>query len=141
MQYNAHSIKIQDSAKGIRLSVLATCCSETRRKPKKEDSNRNQWKRLKNLIKTKRIYDPKEDSDGTRILITRKWPRGQKKDRFDEWIRDLSPEEDTLNKLDDSKKTEEGWKRYRVKYFHKSKEVKLLIKLKSCIIDQRTGKL
>ena len=47
------------------------------------------------MIKTKRIYDPKEDSDGTRILITRKWPRGQKKDRFDEWIKDLSPEENT----------------------------------------------
>jgi hypothetical protein len=31
-----HIIKIQDSAKGIRLSVLATC-SQTRQKPKKEE--------------------------------------------------------------------------------------------------------
>jgi len=28
------------------------------------------------MIKTKYIYTPKETSDGTRILIARKWPRG-----------------------------------------------------------------
>jgi hypothetical protein len=37
---------------------------------------------------------------------------GQKKDRFDEWIKDLAPKEDTLNKWEDSKRTEEDWKRY-----------------------------
>jgi hypothetical protein len=36
LQHNAHSIKIQDSAKGIRLSILVTC-QETRQKPKKEE--------------------------------------------------------------------------------------------------------
>lgn len=44
------------------------------------------------MIRTERTYDPKEDSDGIRILITRKSPRDQKKDRFDEWFKDLSPE-------------------------------------------------
>lgn len=68
------------------------------------------------MIKTKRIYEPKDDSDGTRILITRKWPPGQKKDRFDEWIKDLAPKEDTLNKWEDSKRTEEDWKRYTMFY-------------------------
>jgi hypothetical protein len=36
LRHNAHSIKIQDSAKGIRLSVFATC-SQTRQKPKSEE--------------------------------------------------------------------------------------------------------
>ena len=31
-----------------------------------------------------------------RLLITRYYPRGVKKDRFDKWVRDLSPESDLL---------------------------------------------
>ena len=34
------------------------------------------------MIKTKSIYDPKEENDGIRILITRYWPRGIKKRTF-----------------------------------------------------------
>lgn len=93
---------------------------------------------IKQMIKTKRIYDPKEDSDGTRILITRKWPRGQKKDRFDEWIKDLSPEEDTLNKWEDSKRSEEDWKRYSVKFYPQMKESKAVDKIEE--LRQRSKK-
>lgn len=43
-------------------------------------------------IRTKSIYDPIDKTrDGKRILITRHHPRGVKKDRYDEWIRDLAP--------------------------------------------------
>ena len=31
-----------------------------------------------------------------RLLITRYYPRGVKKDRFDKWVRDLSPKPDLL---------------------------------------------
>ncbi len=47
---------------------------------------------------------------------------GQKKDRFDEWIKDLAPKEDTLNKWQDSKRTEEDWKRYTVMFYPQMKE-------------------
>lgn len=43
------------------------------------------------LIRTKSIYKPKEESDGIRILVTRFYPRGVKKDHFDQWVRDLAP--------------------------------------------------
>jgi uncharacterized protein YeaO (DUF488 family) len=43
------------------------------------------------VLKTKSIYDRKEKGDGTRVLITRYYPRGVKKDRFDSWLRPLSP--------------------------------------------------
>ena len=44
------------------------------------------------VVKTRSIYEPKdEEGDGVRILITRYYPRGVKKDRFDRWVRDLSP--------------------------------------------------
>jgi uncharacterized protein YeaO (DUF488 family) len=74
------------------------------------------------MIKTKRLYEPKEDSDGTRILITRKWPGGQKKDRFHEWIKDLSLDLDPLNKWNDSRKSEADWKKYREKFLPQMKE-------------------
>ncbi|MGH9997206.1 MAG: DUF488 family protein, N3 subclade, partial [Nitrososphaeraceae archaeon] len=39
------------------------------------------------MIKTKSIYVKKEDIDGTRILITRFYPRGIRKENFDRWYR------------------------------------------------------
>ena len=71
------------------------------------------------MIKTKYIYAPKETSDGTRILIARKWPRGTRKWHFHEWYKELSPEEDTLKKWLDSKKTEEDWKNICPNSFHR----------------------
>ncbi|OWV80450.1 hypothetical protein ATY78_07120 [Rhizobium sp. R635] len=41
----------------------------------------------------KRIYEPKEDRDGTRILVDRLWPRGLKKQEaaVDVWLKDIAP--------------------------------------------------
>lgn len=47
-------------------------------------------------IRTKSIYDEKDPSDGTRILITRFYPRGVKRTRFDLWIRGVSPQPELL---------------------------------------------
>ena len=43
------------------------------------------------MVSSKSIYDLKSSSDGKRILISRYYPRGVKKDRFDLWIRQASP--------------------------------------------------
>ena len=51
------------------------------------------------MIKTKSIYDQKEESDGIRILITRYYPRGIRKDNFDFWFTDLSPSRHFLRSL------------------------------------------
>jgi len=48
------------------------------------------------LIKTKSIYALKNKSDGVRILITRYWPRGIKKENVDKWHKDLSPSKELL---------------------------------------------
>lgn len=53
------------------------------------------------MIKTKSIYDKKENSDGIRILITRYYPRGIRKEKFDRWYRDLSPSRILLKSLKD----------------------------------------
>lgn len=48
------------------------------------------------MIRLKTIYAEPEPEDGARILVMRRWPRGVKKDRVDEWLRDLSPSEALL---------------------------------------------
>ena len=41
----------------------------------------------------KRVYEPPDAGDGTRILVDRLWPRGIAKDkaRIDLWLKDIAP--------------------------------------------------
>ena len=55
------------------------------------------------MIKTKCLYYPKDISDGERILITRYWPRGIKKEHFDRWHKELSLSRDLLKKYKNNK--------------------------------------
>jgi len=43
------------------------------------------------VIAAKRIYDPPDASDGTRVLIMRLWPLGIRKSRVDLWLKELGP--------------------------------------------------
>lgn len=47
-------------------------------------------------LKLKRVYDPPEKSDGTRVLVDRLWPRGTPKAKasIDHWLKDLAPSHD-----------------------------------------------
>jgi uncharacterized protein YeaO (DUF488 family) len=47
-------------------------------------------------ISIKRAYEPPRDSDGTRVLVDRLWPRGlsRAQARIDMWIREIAPSED-----------------------------------------------
>jgi uncharacterized protein YeaO (DUF488 family) len=44
-------------------------------------------------VRSKRVYEKPEASDGYRVLIDRLWPRGVSKERarVDEWARELAP--------------------------------------------------
>jgi uncharacterized protein YeaO (DUF488 family) len=44
-------------------------------------------------IKLKRVYEPRAEDDGTRILVERLWPRGLTKDRaaVDLWLKEVAP--------------------------------------------------
>ncbi len=44
-------------------------------------------------IVVKRIYDPPAESDGTRVLVDRLWPRGVSKGdaQIDNWMKDIAP--------------------------------------------------
>lgn len=43
------------------------------------------------MLKTKPIYASADPSDGQRVLVTRFYPRGIKREHFDDWMRELAP--------------------------------------------------
>lgn len=47
-------------------------------------------------VRTKSIFEPIEEDDGYRVLITRFYPRGVQKTHFDQWVMSLSPHPDLL---------------------------------------------
>jgi len=44
-------------------------------------------------LRLKRVYEPADRQDGTRILVDRLWPRGLARDkaRIDLWLKDIAP--------------------------------------------------
>ncbi|MEU9562425.1 DUF488 family protein [Streptomyces sp. NPDC048161] len=44
-------------------------------------------------VRVRRVYEPKEDGDGTRVLVDRLWPRGESKEKaaIDRWLKDITP--------------------------------------------------
>jgi len=68
------------------------------------------------VLKTKRIYESAEVSDGVRFLVDRLWPRGIKKEKLEmkAWLKDVAPSP-KLRKwfVHDPAKWEEFQQRYR----------------------------
>lgn len=69
------------------------------------------------IIKVKRVYDPAQKQDGTRVLVDRLWPRGISKEKADiaEWRKELAPSKELLSWFheDKEKRFTEFEKRYR----------------------------
>lgn len=68
------------------------------------------------MIKTKRVYEKAETSDGTRFLVERLWPRGMKKEtlKMKAWLKEVAPSADLRNWFaHDPLKWQEFQKRYR----------------------------
>lgn len=66
------------------------------------------------VLKTKRIYEPPERGDGTRILVMRFWPRGIRRALVDEWNRDLAPSRELVLEF---KRGGLPWKEYARRYW------------------------
>lgn len=67
-------------------------------------------------IQLKRIYEPAADSDGTRILMERLWPRGVSKEnaRIDHWAKEAAPSSELRKWFGHDP---EKWPRFRDRYF------------------------
>ena len=47
-------------------------------------------------IRVKRVYDPPDAEDGSRVLVDRLWPRGARKSnaKLTLWLKDIAPSDD-----------------------------------------------
>lgn len=64
-------------------------------------------------VRTKSIYDATSKEDGLRVLITRYYPRGVKRDRFDLWFKGASP---TIGLLKAYRKGSIDWSEFRKRF-------------------------
>ncbi|MDN5853686.1 MAG: DUF488 family protein [Actinomycetia bacterium] len=81
-------------------------------------------------IDVKRVYDDRADSDGTRILVDRMWPRGMRKDAadLDDWNKDVAPSSELRRWYGhDPDRFEEFSTRYRDELDERSAELDALL--------------
>lgn len=70
------------------------------------------------MLKTKSVHSPIEEADGLRLLVTRFRGRGMPTDRYNVWMANLGPSEQTLKAVIAGKITWAGFsKRYRQEMF------------------------
>ena len=91
-------------------------------------------------IALKRVYDDPSDSDGSRVLVDRLWPRGLSKAvaSIDLWLRDLAPSNE-LRKWFHAHP--EHWKEFRQEYLaelHAPAAEKALQQLYEALDRERT---
>ena len=67
-------------------------------------------------LRIKRVYDPPDVGDGTRVLVDRLWPRGVTRDRAQIalWLKDIAPS-NTLRRLFHGDPS--GWEEFKTAYY------------------------
>ena len=61
----------------------------------------------------KRVYDPKDESDGKRILVMRFWPRGVRKTSIDLWVKEVGTSPELIKQWKTGKIE---WSEFRARY-------------------------
>lgn len=67
------------------------------------------------MIRLKRVYDPPEPDDGSRVLVDGLWPRGISKaeGRIDRWLKEIAPSRELRVWFGHEP---EKWEAFRVRY-------------------------
>ncbi len=81
---------------------------------------------MQEMIRMKSIYAAKTKEDGRRILITRYYPRGVKKEHFDDWIRELAPSKELLKQYKEGKIS---WNKFEKKFLIQMNDKESAMKL------------
>ena len=81
---------------------------------------------MQEMIRMKSIYAAKTKEDGRRILITRYYPRGVKKEHFDDWIRELAPSKELLKQYKEGKIS---WNKFEKKFLIQMNDEESAMKL------------
>lgn len=68
------------------------------------------------MLKTKRVYEKPEKSDGTRVLVDGLWPRGLKKEAaaLDLWLKEVAPSPELRQWYSHDPRR---WQEFKKKYF------------------------
>lgn len=85
------------------------------------------------MVRTKCVYEPKQASDGARVLVTRYWPRGVKKEAADHWLKELGTAPELIKKW---KSGAIAWEKFKTGYigeFASPDKQKALGELKSIV--------
>lgn len=85
------------------------------------------------MMQVKRIYDPKSESDGYRILVDRLWPRGVSKEKanIDLWLKDIAPSTELRKWFNHDPDKWEGFQeRYKEELSNKKDLIAQILKLK-----------
>jgi uncharacterized protein YeaO (DUF488 family) len=80
----------------------------------------------RNMLRIKRVYEERSDTDGRRILVDRLWPRGISKERagIDLWMKDIAPS-DGLRRWFGHEPTR--WEEFKTRYLGELAEKQDLI--------------
>jgi uncharacterized protein YeaO (DUF488 family) len=83
-----------------------------------------------NMISTKRWNDPREESDGVRVLVSRYRPRALPKadETWDMWIRDLGPSAELHAAFYGKNRLRISWPHYRIAYLREMKSAAAAIR-------------
>jgi uncharacterized protein YeaO (DUF488 family) len=79
-------------------------------------------------VKTKRIYDQPDQTDGYRVLVDRLWPRGLNKEKanIDLWLKDIAPSRGLRRWFSHDR---EKWPEFKDRYFQELRQKKDLVEL------------
>jgi len=84
---------------------------------------------MKPTLKIKRVYEPPQKEDGTRVLVDRLWPRGLSKEhaKVDLWLKEIAPTAELRRWFGhDPARWEEFRKRYTAELKKNPEPVRLL---------------
>ena len=72
-------------------------------------------------IRTKRVWDPHESTDGARFLVDGRWPPGVRHNslRIVLWVRDAAPSRGLMRRL---RRRPDEWEPFREEYFRELRD-------------------
>jgi len=72
--------------------------------------------RPRQKLRIKRVYQPPDAADGTRILVDRLWPRGLSRERaqIDLWLKEIAPSDSLRRRFHGNP---EHWEEFKAAYF------------------------
>ncbi len=87
------------------------------------------------MIKSKRVYDEANITDGDRVLVERSWPRGIRRSttNIDYWIKDAGPSEELKRWY---LHNPGRWAEFKERYKRELQDGRAIKKLAACIADK-----